>query len=47
MKQERKELIVMVLVTVFMIAVAISSCESIDAYKSEQYFPIRVGSGIR
>lgn len=46
MKQERKELIVMVLVTVFMIAVAISSCES-DAYKSEQYFPIRVGSGIR
>ena len=47
MKQEQREFIVMVLVTVFMIAVAISSCETIEAHKNEQYFPIRVGSGVR
>ena len=34
------------LLTVFMIAIAVSSCESRGTYK-EKHFPTRVGSGIR
>ena len=46
MNQKRKEFFIMVLLTVFMIAIAVSSCESRGNYK-EKDFPTRVGSGIR
>lgn len=46
MSQKRKEFFIMVLLTVFMIAIAVSSCESRGTHK-EKHFPTRVGSGIR
>jgi len=48
MKQKTKEFILMVLMTIFIIAVAVSSCEGRgDLEIKKQYFPIRVGSGVR
>jgi len=48
MNQKRKEFFIMILLTVFMIAIAVSSCESKSKLGvTEQYFPPRVGSGIR
>tara|TARA_Y100000004_G_scaffold32968_1_gene34831 strand:- start:570 stop:710 length:141 start_codon:yes stop_codon:yes gene_type:complete len=46
MSQKRKEFFIMVFLTVFMIAIAVSSCESRGTHK-EKHFPTRVGSGIR
>jgi hypothetical protein len=46
MSKKRKEFLIMILLTVFMTAMAISSCESRGRYK-EKHFPPRVGSGIR
>ena len=38
----------MILMTIFIIAVAVSSCEgSGDIESKKQYFQIRVGSGVR
>ena len=48
MKQKTKEFILMVLMTIFIIAVAVSSCEGRgDLEVEKQYFPIRIGSGVR
>ena len=48
MKQKTKEFILMVLMTIFIIAVAVSSCEGRgDLESKKQHFPIRVGSGVR
>ncbi len=48
MSQKRKEFFITVLLTVFMIAIAVSSCEGRgDLEVKKQYFPIRVGSGVR
>ena len=48
MNQKRKDFIIMILLTVFMIAIAVSSCETKSKLGvTEQYFPPRVGSGIR
>jgi len=48
MKQKTKELTLMILMTIFIIAVAVSSCEGRgDLERKKQYFPIRVGSGVR
>ena len=48
MKQKTKELTLMILMTIFIIAVAVSSCEGRGYLESKkQYFPIRVGSGVR
>lgn len=48
MKQKTKELILMILMIIFIIAVAVSSCEGRgDLEVKKQYFPIRVGSGVR
>ena len=46
MSQKRKEFFIMVLLTAFMIAIAVSSCESRGTY-DEKHFPTRIGSGIR
>ena len=46
MNQKRKEFFIMALLTIFMIAIAVSSCESRGTHK-EKHFPTRVGSGIR
>ena len=48
MKQKTKELTLMIIMTISIIAVAVSSCEGRgDLESKKQHFPIRVGSGIR
>tara|TARA_X000001382_G_scaffold98855_1_gene73240 strand:+ start:26 stop:172 length:147 start_codon:yes stop_codon:yes gene_type:complete len=48
MKQKTKEFILMIIMTIFIIAVAVSSCEGVGNLEGKkQYFPTRVGSGIR
>ena len=48
MKQKTKEFILMVIMTIFMITIAVSSCEGRGTLEyKKQYFPTRVGSGIR
>ena len=43
----KKSNITVLLVAVFMISIAVSSCEPSEIYKNERHFPTRIGSGIR